>query len=313
VKSNDEIFDRRPISMAELEAVGVRPRGGKAPLERRVDLLERYRAVPNRMMVLYSSEDELLATYIRQNWAALDELSGDLCDLFPSLLQLSGGEDIYSYLKDLRYIPGVDEVRIEKLPMILLWSDSAAISISLSESADDFASLKGTIRGIFQYLHDIGRGITIADKHGIDTMLKAVLVKKGKSKSYSVVIDRSVKVTNYTADRGGVVVGEKAKTRDIETHSTATETAPQDLSELVDALNKLRLAMKAEGTTLDQDVATGKIGAAQQAAEKGDRDGALSAIASVGKSAGGWVLQVAEKIGVGVATAAIKDALKGAI
>ena len=291
------------VSQAELEATGVRPRKGAAPFERGVDLLKRYLQVPNRMMILYSSEDELLSDYIRNHWAALDELSGDVCEVYQSLLQLSGGEDVYSYLKDLRNIPGADTVRIDKLPMILLWSNQAAISISLSEHADDFARLKGAIRGIFHYLRDINRGFEVKDKTRFGKMLKEVLNRTGKFSSFSIVIDRRV---TMKADRGGVVIN-RSKVRDVKTESTSTEAAPIDLTTLAVELEKLRVAMKDEGKSTAHDIATGQIAAAKDAADNKDQKGTVSAL----KSAGKWALDVAQKIGVTVASKAIEDAMKG--
>lgn len=304
MRSKKQIVGPTLVSQAEIEATGVRPRKGAAPLERGVDLLKRYLLVPNRMMILYSSEDVLLSDYIRDHWAALDELSGDVCEIYQSLLQLAGGEDVYSYLKDLRNIPGADTVRIDKLPMILLWSNQAAISISLSEHADEFARLKGAIRGIFQYLCEINRGFEVRDKARLGKMLKEVLNKKAKFSSFSVVIDRRV---TMKADRGGVVVN-RSKVRDIETKYTSKKkTEPIDLKTLAVQLEELRVAMKGEGKSTAHDIATGQIAAAKEAADNKDQKGTVSAL----KSAGKWALGVAQKIGVTVASKAIEDAMKG--
>jgi len=304
VKSKKQAISPSLVSQAEIEATGVRIREGAAPRERGVDLLERYLRVPNRMMILYSSEDEILSEYIRDHWAALDELSGDVCEIYQSLLQLAGGEDVYSYLKDLRNIPGADSVQIDKLPMILLWSNQAAISISLSEYADDFARLKGAIRGIFQYLHNIGRGFEVGDKARLGKMLKEVLNKKGKFSSFSVVIDRRV---TMKADRGGVVVN-RSKVRDIKAKYTSKKKVQTlDWKKLAPELEELRGAMKAEGKSAAHDIATGKIAEAKEAADKKDEKGTVSAL----KSAGKWAFDVAQKIGVTVASKAIEDAIKG--
>jgi hypothetical protein len=82
------------------------------------------------------------------------------------------------------------------------------------------------------------------------------------------------------------------------------------LDKLGPELGRLREAMKSEAmkseeTKPEQDMAIGAVAAAQQAANNGSGPKALEYL----KSAGEWALQVAEKIGVGVATAAIKSSL----
>jgi hypothetical protein len=312
VKDEEQEFDLTPVSQAEIEAAGARPRKGEAPHERGEDLLERYIKVPNRMLILYSSEDDVLSRYVREHWAALDSLSGDICDIFLSLLQLTGDEDIYSFLDDLHYIPGAETIRIDKLPMILLWSDSASLSISLKEFADDVATLRNVLRGVFQCLHDIGRGITIEDEGRFDAMLRTVMNKKDARASYSITIDRRVTVNNTTnnnADRGSVILSDNSKARNISINQSSSIQG-LDLSKLSEELARLRAAMKVEADGADpaHDVAVGHVASAEAAAKKGDRNGALAAL----KSAGSWALEIAQKIGVEVAVAAIKGVTSGA-
>jgi len=78
-----------------------------------------------------------------------------------------------------------------------------------------------------------------------------------------------------------------------------------DLPRLANELGLLRQEMKKEAIEPEQDVAVGAIAAAEQAAKSGNGPKALEFL----KSAGKWALDVAEKIGVGVATAAIKSTL----
>jgi hypothetical protein len=79
-----------------------------------------------------------------------------------------------------------------------------------------------------------------------------------------------------------------------------------DLPKLAEELRRLRNAMKGETTgTGEQDKAIGTIAAAEEAATKGDGQAALQYL----KSAGGWTLKVAEKIGVSIATEALKKAM----
>ena len=78
-----------------------------------------------------------------------------------------------------------------------------------------------------------------------------------------------------------------------------------DLDQLADELSRLRTAMREEASDPDDDLKVAAVASAEKAAREGDGPGALEAI----KSAGDWALKIAEKIGVGVATAALKAAL----
>jgi hypothetical protein len=311
MKKTTKSSDIIPVSQTEIEAAGARPRDGAAPLERAEDLLARYINVPNRMMLLYSSEDDLFSTYIRDNWAALDSMSGELCDIYTSMLQLRGGEDIYSFLDDLYYIPGSESIRIDKLPIILLWSDSASLNISLSNFSSDLPTIRRIIRGTFQCLYEVGRGIDLDDEPLFKLMLDDAYRAKGANGgAYSVSVDRRIIMTKneYKADRGGVVIGDGAKTRDVIVRQNLNEFSV-DLERLSGELVLLRNAMKsaADGSEPAHDMAIGQVAAAEHAARAGNRQGTKAALASAGK----WALQIAEKIGVDLATAAIKDAMHG--
>lgn len=76
-----------------------------------------------------------------------------------------------------------------------------------------------------------------------------------------------------------------------------------DLPQLSRELGELRAAMRAGAEGAEHDVSIGAVAAAQVAADNGDGPGALSHL----KAAGNWALDVATKIGVGVAVAAIKS------
>jgi uncharacterized protein YjbI with pentapeptide repeats len=79
-----------------------------------------------------------------------------------------------------------------------------------------------------------------------------------------------------------------------------------DLPKLGEELGRLRAAMKGETTgTREQDKAIGAVADAEDAAAKGDGTSALRYL----KSAGTWALGIAEKIGVAIATEALKNQL----
>jgi hypothetical protein len=74
------------------------------------------------------------------------------------------------------------------------------------------------------------------------------------------------------------------------------------LDELAQELAKLRLVMRQRAETVSQDRAVAKIGEAQEAAQQGDRRGAVTALSQAGK----WALEIATQLGVSVATEMLK-------
>lgn len=78
-----------------------------------------------------------------------------------------------------------------------------------------------------------------------------------------------------------------------------------DLAKVAAELRQLQEAMQREAVEPEHKFATGAINAAEQCARDGNGPKMLEYL----KSSGKWTLSVAEKIGVGVAAAVIKDAL----
>lgn len=135
----------------ELLNAGVNIRAGSDPVSRDYDLLERYRAVPNHAMFLFTSEDTALDRYIRSHWAALDGLTGDACDLYVSLVQLVGGADAYSQFDEIRTLPGLDRLHPTDLPAMHVWSSKASVTISLGRF-DDEKELRELFRAAFSVI-----------------------------------------------------------------------------------------------------------------------------------------------------------------
>ncbi|WP_250486265.1 hypothetical protein [Caballeronia sp. GaOx3] len=77
------------------------------------------------------------------------------------------------------------------------------------------------------------------------------------------------------------------------------------LERLTNELGQLRLAMKQAAISADEDIAVGAVAAAEQAAIRGSGPKTLEYL----RAAGEWGLQIAEKIGVEIAVAAIKSSL----
>ena len=78
-----------------------------------------------------------------------------------------------------------------------------------------------------------------------------------------------------------------------------------DLSALAVELAKLRATMESEAKQPSEKFAVGAIAAAEESAKQNDGPKAMEYL----KSAGKWAFSVAEKIGVGIATAALKSSL----
>ncbi|MBE9511671.1 MAG: hypothetical protein IMY71_12405 [Bacteroidetes bacterium] len=80
-----------------------------------------------------------------------------------------------------------------------------------------------------------------------------------------------------------------------------------DLSELANELSKLRLKLKGEATKPEHDISIGAIASAENSAKEGNGPKALEYLSKAGK----WALDIATKIGVPVATEALKAAVLG--
>lgn len=110
----------------------------------------------------------------------------------------------------------------------------------------------------------------------------------------------------YITEKAGVV-GKYAKVEHFTQIWNEFASKEQvDLPTLAQELGRLRVALKQEtNTSAEQDVAAGAVAQAEVAAHDGNGPKALKALASAGR----WALEIAEKIGVAVAAAAIKSTL----
>jgi hypothetical protein len=142
------------------------------------------------------------------------------------------------------------------------------------------------------------------------------------SKSFLLEVDAMYKIIHANHSTTEVFMGPKYEVKQAgivgEGNTVVGNTFQQawaeagpgiDMEHLAEELSKLRDALKAapapgadEG---DQDIAIGAVRIAELEARKGDGPAALAAL----KNAGKWTLVVAEKIGVNLATAALKSAM----
>ncbi len=151
-------------------------------------------------------------------------------------------------------------------------------------------------------------GITVGK-----TVLKHLeeLTKPGKYSAGSITVfeagsrqEKAMGDINKVVGQG--VAGRNAHVHDVTFQQMWNQAGGNiNLGKLADELSQLRDAMKKEASSRDQDRAVGEIAAAEEAARDNDGPTALERL----KAAGKWALDVATKIGVGVATAALKSAL----
>jgi hypothetical protein len=110
---------------------------------------------------------------------------------------------------------------------------------------------------------------------------------------------------SYTASQVGAM-GPGAYAHDLSFHQVDAQQLGQlDMRTLAVELASLRREMKQVATEPEHDMAIGQIAAAETAAQKGDAGTVLRHL----KSAGRWGFDVATKIGVSVASEAIKKSI----
>lgn len=103
---------------------------------------------------------------------------------------------------------------------------------------------------------------------------------------------------------GGNIVGGRIQESDISGSFNDNEIPGLDFKKLSEELEKLRIAMRSEARSGDDDIAIGEVAAAQRAAEGGDSNALFAHL----RRAGSWAIEIATKIGTNVATAAIQQA-----
>jgi hypothetical protein len=109
-------------------------------------------------------------------------------------------------------------------------------------------------------------------------------------------------VTYNVGTTGAFVVGHGAHVKDVAITQNSMSATNLDLSKLADELAVLRATMRTEAHSAEEDAALGAVAEAETAARAGDRTRALERL----KAAGKWALDVATKVGVEIATTALK-------
>ncbi len=153
--------------------------------------------------------------------------------------------------------------------------------------------------------------VSIYDKEKLKTYTKLLLQLSSNVGSYqtgihNVFAERLHMGDNYNI-RGQVgAIGPGAHTHDINFNQIWNENKSDiDLPALAVELSKLRQKLKDEATEAEHYSSMGAIASAESCAKKGDGPGALEYLSKAGK----WALDIANKIGVPVATEALKKAI----
>ena len=100
-------------------------------------------------------------------------------------------------------------------------------------------------------------------------------------------------------------VGSNARVHDINFNQLWNQNKDlqdSDLHKLSEELSQLRGVLKKEAKTLENDKSVGEVASAEEAAKAGNGPKTLEHL----KNAGKWALGAAEKIGIPLATAALK-------
>ncbi|MEM1368468.1 MAG: hypothetical protein AAGG02_10710 [Cyanobacteria bacterium P01_H01_bin.15] len=103
----------------------------------------------------------------------------------------------------------------------------------------------------------------------------------------------------------GLITAVFAKTKHATNQYSNNGVDKDELNKLSDELSKLRSELKRQSSTREHDIDIAAIAEAEQAAISGKEDEVASWLSKTGQ----WTLDVATKIGVSVASAAIKKAI----
>jgi hypothetical protein len=245
--------------LEELIEAGVKIRPGSDPASRDFDLLERYRSVPNHAMFLYTSEDTLLDSYIRNHWAALDGLSGEICDIHVSLIQLLGGADAYSQFDEIKSIPGLETMDAKDLPSIHIWSQDASLRVLLAPFQDE-ESLKKVFRLIFSELRS--NKLPLSESQALELKNKVLRCLASLPNAYQQISDAIagrdiVQITNNYF--GSNAIMNKNMSGDSESKQTVESVELTGaIKQTSDAENADQTIKNAKGSEVDQTVKNAK-------------------------------------------------------
>jgi hypothetical protein len=261
---------------------------------KKIDLvmaISRYRdaeEICSRLAALRTTYQTELAQHVdpehRYEWSGLlgliEEREGRIVQLIRSnLYELQSALD-HPSVRDVSAIRQMASEQMEEVTRSLK---------ELNRFASSILGLSGST-GLLEMLRDPNAGPAVTRKLSLIINRNPIM---GDQHNYHTSGDQSP------------IIGAGAQTGDISISQSGT---PIDLPRLADELAELRREMRARATgAAEEDVALGEVAKAEAAARADDERKALRAL----KAAGKWAFGVAEKIGVGVAVAAMKPLVGG--
>jgi hypothetical protein len=139
---------------------------------------------------------------------------------------------------------------------------------------------------------------------------QGLLLSKSYFESFLPLSQREVHVGDkINVGAAHVVMGSHASARDISTEGSVRQQTANfaDLKAVADELAVLRKALRKENSDddVERDAEIGAIALAEQAARGGDHNKMVAHLRPAGK----WALEIASRIGVSLASSAIKSAM----
>jgi len=185
--------------------------------------------------------------------------------------------------------------------------EAAMVDLIIEVTAESPKERDWIAPGSFAVRHE-PRGDNWEKLGWLKTYLRGLEISKGYfQRLLSLYAEELHMGDKITVRQAQVVVGSHSRTGDITTHGYVAGGSIEeiDLSRLADELSLLRQALRAEANLPEHDIALGAVAAAERCSREGDARGAMANL----KSAGKWCLDIASKIGVSVASEAIKSSL----
>jgi nucleoside phosphorylase len=139
----------------------------------KTDAFQRYREIPLHAIFLYTTQDGAVGDYIKRNWAALDHLSEDLCDIYNCKEQYQKNEDAYTLIETLDVIRESGFSALDALPGLFFWDSQDHCAYVGFGIASDHLAITKLLRELFVH---IKRDPTIAtirawlEERGLDPL-----------------------------------------------------------------------------------------------------------------------------------------------
>jgi hypothetical protein len=236
-----------------------------------------------------SPEARLLADYLNQATTRLGRMRRRAEDLDPDLLEVARQVE-------LRSQPGSADALLQRANIIFTTLRDKLdlfpnVLAKIQEALDGSKAKVGKVQII---MGDNVRG----SKYGGDRV--------GRDKIGGDKVGRDKNQTRVTRSKVTGGVGGSVKVGNISADEAWTKHAASiDLPKLADELAKLLPALRSQAAAPEQDDAVAAVSKAQAAATAGDGPKTFKWL----RKAGAWALDTTNKIGVGLATAAIKAAM----